>query len=263
MYPLVDEIIVNDAQILIKFGVSLKTSTIINDNFDLYKTSDSNSATPTGVQIVDPFEPIVLADDYNSISRILTLTFKTNLQSETGYTLWISGLKDAAGTVRPAYNFDWTTDEDATPSVDEIPPVTPEITFVDYTVEPDAFEDPTIVVGNEDTPDPFILVDSDPYDGEAYLPEDYQQGVVTLKFSTAPDPALLTNVYFQGQKKKMQRGPARWENISLELEPHSTKPWVLVKFPSIDTTPVYDTAGKVYFEENYKYRIKISEEVGH
>jgi hypothetical protein len=44
---------------------------------------------------------------------------------------------------------------------------------------------------------------------------------------------------------------------------HSWKPEVYVDFPSLDdATPSYFTEGKNYFEKGYKYRIKISKDIG-
>ena len=47
-----------------------------------------------------------------------------------------------------------------------------------------------------------------------------------------------------------------------QISINSHKAEVNVDFPSNDSTPVYYTAGKTYFEKGYKYRIIVSEDVG-
>jgi hypothetical protein len=43
---------------------------------------------------------------------------------------------------------------------------------------------------------------------------------------------------------------------------HSWRAEVYIDFPSLDATPSYFTADKDYFEQGYKYRIKISKDIG-
>jgi hypothetical protein len=72
----------------------------------------------------------------------------------------------------------------------------------------------------------------------------------------------LTLKYFKAQRKKIQKTPSRWENVSSEVSMHSWKPDVYIDFPSDDATPVYYVDGKNYFESGYKYRVIVSAEVG-
>lgn len=255
MYPFVDEIIVNDAQILIKFGISIKTSTLINANFLLsYQT-----ASPS--EIANPFKTIVLADDYNSISRVLTLEFNSGvLQASTDYELLITNLKNASGVTQSNAIHLFSTDSDPIPTPEEERQQPPEVTIIDHSIVPDVVFVDTSSTASSDTV--FALVESDPENWDVFLPEDYNKGVVTLKFNIKPNSDFLTSTYFFAQKKAIQRRPGRWETVSIVITEDPSYPWVYIKFPSNDATPVYDTSGAVYYEENYKYRVRISKDLG-
>jgi hypothetical protein len=94
------------------------------------------------------------------------------------------------------------------------------------------------------------------------LSNDYNYGRVTVTFNEKPASNFLNNRYFLCQRKKIQKGPSRWENITTSVSTHSWRAEVYIDFPSLDATPSYFTADKDYFEQGYKYRIKISKDIG-
>ena len=82
-------------------------------------------------------------------------------------------------------------------------------------------------------------------------------------FNERPASNFLSNKYFLCQRKKIQRSPSRWEQVTSDIKMHSWKPEVYVDFPSLDeATPSYFVSGKEYFEKGYKYRIRISKDIG-
>jgi len=95
------------------------------------------------------------------------------------------------------------------------------------------------------------------------LGNDFNLGRAVIVFNARPASNYLNNTYFKCQRKKIQRTPSRWENISTVVQLHSWKPEVFIDFPSLsDATPAYYTEDKEYFESGYKYRIVVSKDIG-
>ena len=110
---------------------------------------------------------------------------------------------------------------------------------------------------------PLFYIDNiDPVDGDFYLSNDYNYGRVTVTFNEKPASNFLNNRYFLCQRKRIQKGPSRWENVTTSVSTHSWRAEVYIDFPSLDATPSYFTPDKDYFEQGYKYRIKISKDIG-
>lgn len=241
---------VYDNGLLLKFNKILKVSTITNAAFTLY----ANLATP----VTTPFEQIVLSRDYNSIARTVSLYFKPTLTAGVQYRLTISGLKDAAGVTLADTNYDFyprvNPQVEALQSIEVAP-----VEIIDKSEQSTAFMvSETITRPNPD----FYIVKTLPDNHEIYLDEGYNSGRVAIQFSTKPTPAVLNKDFFKVQRKKIQRSPSKWENITVRISLDQNKPWVYLDFPSTDATPVYVTPGKDYFESGYKYRITVSKDVG-
>lgn len=250
---------ITNYSVTIKFDATIKVSTITNDRFALYQ----NDATPFLVDS-DPFKDISHTTDYNSISKTLTLYWNDDvLEAETAYQLKLSGFRTASNILIEDETLDFATGTAATPSFDDLTQPE-ELEIIDYTIIPDAFVSTNSVgdLETEETTTSFALVETDPLDEDAFLSEDYNNGVLILKFNIRPKEAFINDTYFRGERKLLQRKPSKWEKVAVEVERDDYRPWVYVKFPSNDTTPVYDTEDRVYWEGNYIYRVRILKEVG-
>lgn len=245
----IEEVLYASTGLAIRFRPTVKVSTLTNENITLYE----NQSTP----IASPFQTINTVYDYNSISRVLHLRYATQLQMDTPYELRVDNLLDGAGQMIPSDSRDFMYEftEDPTP-----PAPRPPIEIIDHSIKSRAFiASETIVASNPD----FYIVDTIPENFELYVADDENKGRVTIKFSSAPDPSFLNKKYFKAQRKKVQRAPSRWEDVAVRVSLDSSRPWVYVDFPSQDATPVYVKGNKIYFEEGYKYRVRISKEVGY
>lgn len=252
---LIDYASVGIDKVKIKFGRTIKISSLTNDKF-VVQTTD---ATPTAV--TDPFKPINSLSDYNTISRTLTLYWNKVLTSGQEYYIRAVGLLDAANEVVAEEKIVFTKIDQATPSGFSLTtvPTIEEILVEDNSIITEAYTSYQIIAKNPD----FYIVSFDPNNGDFYLNNDYNNGRVTITFSSRPATNFLSNRFFKVQRKKIQKAPSRWENISTKVLLHSWKPEVYIDFPSLDdATPSYFTEGKDYFEKNYKYRVIISKEVG-
>ena len=251
---LLDHAQVDVNTVVIKFGRTIKISSLKNENFIVQTTA----ATPTTVN--NPFLPINTITDYNQISRTLTLYWDQILQQNTEYVIRVINFLDAANELIAEEQIVFFRSEDATPSsfssirVPEIQ----EVYIEDHSIRSDAYTSVQIIAKN-----PNFYIDSvDPSPGAFYLENSYNSGRVKVIFSSRPASNFLTANYFKAQRKKIQRTPSRWENISPRISMHSWKPEVYVDFPSDDATPVYFVDDKNYFESGYKYRIIVSKDVG-
>lgn len=251
---LIESASVDTDVVILKFGRTVKISSLINPNF-IVQTTD---ATPAIVQ--DPFTAINTITDYNQISRTLRLFWNVNLNAGQEYLIRIVNLVDAVNDIIPEEQIKFTKTDDATPSTitSFIEPDYEEILIEDKSVRTDAFSTVQILAKNPN----FYVADVDPSNGDFYLDNSYNNGRVRIEFNARPASNFLNNKYFKAQKKKIQRSPSRWESIDANISMHSWKPVVYVDFPSTDATPVYNTEDKTYFESGYKYRIILSKDIG-
>lgn len=253
---LIDRVTVGCYSVSIKFGRTVKISSLKNENFTLF----TSAATP--VQISAPFELINSVKDYNQISRIITLYWKTtSLQEGVKYSINVQNIIDSSGNIVPTEKLEFTwANCTATPNSTEInDPVLSPVLIEDKSIKADIDVSYSIVAKNPN----FYIEETIPVDGEFYLENDYNNGRVVVVFNERPASNFLTNKYFTCQRKKIQKAPSRWETITADIKMHSWKPEVYIDFPSLnDATPSYFVEGKDYFEKGYKYRIKVSGDVG-
>lgn len=226
---------------------------LTNANFRL---NSLDGATPASVE--NPFKPLTLPDDYESISRTITLWFNPaanpSITPSSSYQLQTVGLIDAAGRSIPPANYNFTTGSDVSPEV--VPPPPEPISITDHSVLTDVFVLPGATTGGEG----LAITSVDPED--SFVDPDANNGRIVIKFSAPLDPEFVSDRYFKAQRKPMSRGMSRWQNIHVEVSFDTSLPWVYVDFPSLDATPVYNQAGTTYFEPDYKYRVKVSKDVG-
>lgn len=252
---LIDNATVSVNTVNIKFGRTIKISSLVDENFIV----ETNTATP--VPIANPFKDIQTLTNYNQISRTLTLYWNTVLSANTEYVIRIVNLVDSSGMTVPEESITFTSQTDAaTPSILQATTETVlnEILIEDKSIRPDIETGYQIIAKNPN----FYIESTNPYSGSFYLANDENNGRVTITFSDRPASNFLTSKYFKAQKKKIQRTPSRWENVPAQISLHSWKPDIYIDFPSNDTTPVYFTDDKTYFETGYKYRVIVSAEVG-
>ena len=252
---LIDNATVTINTVNIKFGRTIKISSIVDANFTVH------TDTTTPVQLVSPFRVINTITDYNQISRTLTLYWDVVLQPNTDYVLKITNLLDSSGFIIPEETITFTSQTSAaTPSIltDNKATVLNEVLIEDKSVRADIETGYQILAKNPD----FYIESTNPSNGDFYLNNDENNGRVTVIFSSRPASNFLTLKYFKAQRKKIQKTPSRWENVPAEVSMHSWKPDVYIDFPSDDATPVYYVDGKNYFESGYKYRVIVSAEVG-
>lgn len=282
MYLIENATITKDT-VTIKFGRTVKISSLVNNNFTVY----TSAATPQ--EVVSPFKAIETLTDYNQISRTLTLYWKTILSPSTDYLVTCENLVDASGVTIPAESIAFTSaDQGATPGLiaDNSIPVTNEILVQDKSIRPSIATGYQILAKNPD----FYIVSVDPQNGEFYLPPTENRGRVTITFNQRPASNFLNNRYFKCQRKKIQKAPSRWENVYTQISMHLWKPEVYVDFPTLSATPSFyndvlvtengnvifledpgyiaedleqlESNADAYFQRGYKYRVIISGEVG-
>jgi hypothetical protein len=241
----IDILDLNNDWVSIKFPQSVSTAYLTNEHFRLYL----NVSTP--VEIVDPFNPINVISDYESISRVLTLHFKVQLNPDTPYLLTATGLNDPADRALLDEEYYFTSTHSPQPS--PLVPI-PEPTYVqDMSLVPDIFssdESFVVIPGSG-----FGLLSYDPND--QFIDVDTNNGRFDLVFSEVLDD--LPPKTIRVQRKLLSINVTRWEYINAQITVNG--PEVYVDFPSIDATPVYFTNGTTYFEEGYKYRIKLSHNI--
>lgn len=250
---LIDQAQVNIYSVSIKFGRTIKISSLNNENFKLYK----DTATPTLVSA--PFVLIDTIKDYNQISRIITLYWRTSLDNNQDYYIDVVNLIDSSGVIVGSEKVKFTYKTSSTPSTQlfQAPELVP-ILIEDKSIKKDVDISYQILAKN-----PKFYIDSiDPVNGDFYLDNSYGNGRVIVTFNERPASNFLSNKYFKAQRKKIQKSPSRWESVQTKVLMHSWKPEVYIDFPSNDATPLYNEEEKIYYETGYKYRIIVSKDVG-
>lgn len=252
---LIDNATVTVNTVTIKFGRTIKISSLVNQNFKVF----TDAATP--VEVTSVFKTINSLTDYNQISRTLTLYWNKVLASDTDYTIRLINLMDSSGMTIPEERISFSSGVDsATPSSLQTTQATVQMPILieDHSVRPDIETGYQILAKNPN----FYIKSVVPTNGDFFIGNDENDGRVIISFSARPASNFLNTKYFKAQRKKIQKTPTRWENLTAAISIHSIKSDVYVDFPSNDATPSYYTADKTYFESGYKYRVIVSSEIG-
>lgn len=252
---LIDNAIVGTNTVIIKFGRTVKISSLLNQNFIV----QTDAATPSVVS--SPFKTITSLTDYNQINRTLTLYWNTVLAGSTSYVLRVVNLVDSSGLTVAEESIKFTTAiESSTPaSLQDITgTIINEVLIEDKSVRSDIETGYQIIAKNPN----FYIESVNPTSGDFYIQTDENNGRAVVAFSSRPASNFITSQFFKTQRKKIQKTPCRWENIDSNISMHSWRPIVYIDFPSLDATPSYYTENKEYFQSGYKYRIIISPEIG-
>jgi hypothetical protein len=252
--PLIEYAVVDNNMVVIRFGKTIKISSLKNENFIVQTTASTPSV------LSNPFLDINTIADYNQISRTVKLYWDAIRQSGNEYTIRLVNFIDAANESITEEQIVFTQAESATPAEfnSYTVPVIQELLVEDRSIRSDAFTSYQILAKNPQ----FYIKNVDPINGDFYINNDYNDGRVIISFSSRPASNFLNNKYFKVQRKKIQTHPARWEKISAAISMHSWKPEIYIDFPSLDATPVYYVEGTNYFEKGYKYRIAVSKDIG-
>lgn len=259
---LVESIEITPYRVLIQFNISVKVTSIDNDRF----TVVTDAATP--VTVVDPFADIAVNTDFNSVGKTLELFWNEGvLTPETTYILTISDLQNVLGQDISDFQVRFTTTETVNTVGDDYDYATPTtipVSIIDHSIISSVYDDIIINPANQ----PFQIESIDPFDGDYYLPADYNKGRAIIVFTQEPSADSVNTTNFRVQKKAITRGPARWESVSAHISQSGTS--IYIDFPSVNhypeaatpaTTVVYYTEGYEYFSKNYEYRIIVSKNV--
>lgn len=251
---LIEQASVDADVVIIKFGRTVKISSLVNPHFSV----ETTDATPTLID--SPFAPINTLSDYNQISRTLRLFWDVQLTSGQEYLIRVHDLLDAVNEIIPEEKIKFTKIDDATPSTitSYQEPTYQEIIIEDKSVRVDAYSTVQILAKNPN----FYIVSLDPENGDFYIDNSYNNGRVKIEFNARPATNFLNTRYFRAQRKKIQSKPGRWEDLEARVSMHSWKPEVYVDFPSLSATPSYYQEDMNYFETAYKYRVIISKDIG-
>lgn len=236
--------------VLVKFYHSPFVTSLSDSNFVLEDTS-VNPALKV------PLSAINVVNDYDSLSRILTLYPVSLLTAGKTYRLTVSGIYGAYGAFDTEV-FDFSTEGlvGKSPLPHPFPPIY-EVVSEDRAAEieiiPDNFTSLLPV---------FSVTDISPSIKTVYVDPDYHYGRIVIKFSKAPSGQYLSNKYFKVSKRAVEMGYTRWQEITnTKISIDGSRPWVYIDMPSTDAVPVYGEANSTYFENNTKYKVFVSKYV--
>ncbi len=237
--------------------VSIDYDSIIDYDQDTYNDSFTFSGDPgaSNIFVSSPFNTIQQSD-YNSISRILTLNFSSQLVPNAQYMLQISGLTNVAGLGIEDLQYLFSVPPNVSPSV---APIESPILIEDHSVAQTPYTSLDII--SQLNPS-FFVASTDPDENLVFIDPAYNNGRITVTFNVNPASMYINTTYFVLQSKPLSRGFNRWTTVTgthVTLDPNV--PNVYVDVPSTDATPVYNQSGTTYYQENYKYRLTVKQAV--
>lgn len=233
-----------------KFDITPKALSVYNGSYQLFRVNASSD-----VLVQDPFLAIQ-ATNYNSISRVLTLYFSAQLTPNAQYALYVSGIYDVAGLLAPDRRYLFAVPAGVAPS---ITPIETPIYVEDHSIAETPFTSLNII---QELDPHFYITGTDPSSTDIFVDPTYNNGQITIQFSTAPALTYLNNNYFKVQYKPLSRGFNRWVEVAnTQITADPVLPYIYIRMPSLDATPVYNQTGSQYYQSNYKYRIRISSAV--
>jgi hypothetical protein len=265
---------INSDFIQIKFVANLDVATIIDENFVLQDTQ----ATPNTYS--DAFESIVLASDFSSISRMLTLWWKT--KPATGdYCLRTTNLKTYLNEVvsDAEIEFAWVNSiEDATPaSVDEaLRPSREPIDTEDYSIKSISWSEETSSISSDSSPNlpatTLNMIDLAPGTQTHHqVRADENGGRIDFLFDSPIIMNYASSIYFPLSKKKMKKGLSQWIPVQTQILVSIDSKIVSILLPTTnaDGNIIYsdqiapvDIPNYVFFEPGYKYKVVLSTLIG-
>lgn len=282
-------VLVFDTGLKIKFDRAISVASLLNASIVL------QTAAATPAIIPGAFAPIG-PQDYNTLGRVLELNFVENIQANSSYQVVISGVTDPLGNPLPPFIYSLITNPSTilTSRVPEEP-----LYIEDHSIRTDLFTNYNAIT---QTNPAFYIASTDPDSKDNIIvPISYNNGVITINFSIQPDPNFVTFNYFKFQYKVNGRGLNPWQpvpNAVISIVPNSNT--IQIAVPSQSATPVisvpftdplfnyynnalgnygdaytgapyptdmfpggYGTPTLMFFLDGYKYRVKISGNIGY
>jgi len=251
---------VTGSNVQIKFRDTIHRSTLIDPNFLVYNMS---TATPTIIS--NAFSDIDIKRDFSSISRVLTLWWGITLENNTDYRISISGLRAIGGTFVDTQNIDFNTGIITVENI-EVPPTREPVEVEDYSIKSiTTILNIPVSAGSDE----FSIISITPDSSYSYyLDPSHNEGKIEVIFSMPPAANFVSDDYFKIQRKALGRGISRWENIEALITSSSNDELAVIYLPSVpasdsaDQTSYYGRPDLIYWEKGYKYRIRISGDIG-
>ena len=234
--------------------IALDYDSAVNYNDDTYDSANVFSGDPgaTNVFVDSPFLA-VQPSNYNSISRVLTLFFSSQLTPNAQYMLSVSGIVDVAGITVPDTEYIFSVPANVNPTV--VPIETP-VLIEDHSILETPFTSLDVISQLNPT---FYITNTNPGTDIVFLDPSQNNGRIAITFNVSPGASFINSSYFIVQCKPLSRGFNRWSTITNTMVSlDQVLPIVYMDIPSTDATPVYNQTGAVYYQDNFKYRIKIS-----
>jgi hypothetical protein len=247
---------IREDRVEIKFHDTLDTTTLTNSHFTL-----TNTTTATPASVANPFQTIVLTRDYFSVARTLYLYWNNAiLNSNSSYSLSITGLKNSIGSTLTTEVITFTTGTLNQPVVSVTPPTRVPTDVEDYSLKDTAGLFPDSIISTSDT---FYVESIKPdFETAFYLDPSYNEGKIEIIFNAIPAANFVSDEFFKVQRKLITKGIQRWENVSILVTSSPENNLVVIYMPSDDATPLYGEPNKVYWVTGYKYRLRISGNIG-
>lgn len=204
----------------------------------------------TNETVVDAFRDIDTGEDYNIISRVVTLRPKTLLGSGE-YRVTVAGLKSASGLTYPSASMTLRLDADSDTVIEiDEPPVSSVVDYSILDISPEDLDAPGLI---EEGDGGFGVVSVDPPPDQWFLEEDHNNGIVSIRFNKSIDPSYMSSKYFKISRKKIQVAPSRWERVDVDFLSNEDMDVVHMSIRPFEE-------GK-YIEEGYVYKLTVLEGV--
>ena len=229
----------------------------INYNDNTYDNAYtlSGSPAPSNIFVGSPFLPIQ-SSDYNSISRVIKLNFSEQLVPNAQYMISITGLVTVSGHNVADIQYLFSVPDNVLPSVSAIEAP---VLIEDHSILQTPFTSLDIIAQLNPT---FYLISTDPGPDLIFPDASYNNGRITVTFSSKPDALYVNPTYFVLQSKPLSRQFNRWTTIpGTIVSADPTLPNVYIDAPSMDATPMYNQPGSIYYQSNCQYRLKMSKAI--
>lgn len=249
----------------IKFVDNIKPSELTNEKFQVW----TSEATPQ--EVLNPFNVIDTAKDYDSISRILTLWW-LNSPPETGtYIFQVFPMTTFLNELLDGYSieFDWSVEQATPPADPTTQPSREPVDVEDYSIKIPGWS--IIESGESATPTSGLSVlDIIPgVETHHSLEEDENDGRIDILFSQPINSNYLSPYYFTLTRKEVKRGFSKWEEVDTIVVAGQDSQSVSIYLAQVDSeaaTPVYSYLNVLespeFFSPQYEYRLIISGAIG-
>lgn len=199
---------------------------------------------PDGDIVEGAFDPIDLSNDYNSITRRLTMHISTPLEGMTTYALLVEGLYSPTGEGQDVghYLTFMTNDNDVDLTADA-----GNIDFINVLDNTDISK-PLVIIDGEVTVSTVALVRTLPTNGSYNISPAYNAGEMQIVFSEAVGDVDETHVLVE--KRVISTIETSHDIVAVEVVKDSGNPkQVNITLPMISEG--------VYIEPGYEYRITV------